>query len=198
MKKTVLIVGLISGAMMVVFMYGTMLAVKEVGFDKGEILGYTGMVLSFLLIFFGVRSYRENIGGGTISFGRAFMVGLMIMLISSACYVVAWEIVFYKSNFLQNFMEKYSAHVVEQVRNSGASEAAIQAKLQEMKRFKELYANPFFNAAVTFLEPLPPGLIMTLLSALILRKRRKPDSSTMNLPATQVASDRKSTRLNSS
>ena len=188
MKKTVLVFGFISGAIMVAFMYGTMLFVKNVGFDKGELLGYTGMVLAFLLIFFGVRSYRENVGGGTVSFGRAFVVGLLIMLIASACYVVAWEIVYYKSNFMQDFIEKYSAHVVEEVRNSGASEAAVQAKLQEMKRFKELYANPFFNAAVTFLEPLPPGLIMTLLTALILRRRPKPDNSTMSFPATQAAS----------
>ncbi len=188
MKRTVLVFGLISGAMMVVFMYGTMLFVKNVGFDKGEILGYTGMVLSFLLVFFGVRSYRENVGGGTISFARALAVGLLIMLISSACYVAAWEVVYYKSNFMQDFIEKYSAHVVEQVRNSGAGEAAVQAKLQEMKRFKELYANPFFNAAVTFLEPLPPGLIMTLISALILRKRRKVDQPPAAIAATLPAS----------
>src|SRR5215831_2972802 len=188
MKRTVLIFGLISGAMLVAFMCGTMLFIKDVGFDRGEILGYTGMVLAFLLIFFGIRSYRENVGNGTVTFGRAFVVGLLIMLIASACYVVAWEIVYFKSNLMHDFIEKYSAHMVEQVRNSGAGEAAIQAKLQEMKRFKELYANPFFNAAVTFLEPLPPGLVMPLLSALILRKRRKPDDAPMNLPATQVAS----------
>jgi hypothetical protein len=73
------------------------------------------------------------------------------------------------------------------VRNSGGGEAAVQAKLQEMKKMMALYENPFFNAAITFLEPLPPGLIMTLLSALILRKKKKPHDATMNLPATQTA-----------
>jgi len=171
MKRTVLVFGLISGAVMAGMMFGTVLFVRRIGFDKGEIVGYTGMVLAFLLVFFGIRSYRENIGGGTISFGRAFAVGILITLISTVCYVVAWEIIYF--GFAHDFADKYAAYMVEQVKASGASPEVIQAKLQEMKKFKELYENPFFNAAITFLEPLPVGLIVTLISALLLRKKRK-------------------------
>jgi hypothetical protein len=181
MKKTVLVFGLISGAIMAVMLFGTMLFINKIGFDKGEIVGYTGMVLAFLLVFFGIRSYRENVAGGTITFGRALSVGLLIMLISTVCYVIAWEIVYF--NFLHDFVDKYAAHMVEQVRNSGAGEQAIQAKLQEMKKFKELYENPFFNAAVTFLEPLPVGLVLTLISAIILRKK----SGSHNSPSPEQA-----------
>jgi hypothetical protein len=184
MKRTVLIFGLISGGILAAFMFATMLFIKNIGFDKGEIVGYTGMVLAFLLVFFGIRSYRENVGGGTITFGRALAVGLLIMVIASACYVIAWEIIYF--NFMHDFVDKYAAHLVEQVRNSGAGEAAIQAKLQEMKKFKQLYENPFFNAAITFLEPLPVGLIMTLISAVILRKKRRSDEFDSNLPAAQA------------
>ena len=52
------------------------------------VIGYTTMVLSFMLVFFGIRSYRENVGEGTIAFGRAFAVGILITLISSVLYVV--------------------------------------------------------------------------------------------------------------
>ena len=173
MKRTVLIFGLISGAIMAGMMFGTILFIRQIGFDKAEIIGYTGMVLAFLLVFFGIRSYRENVGGGTISFGRAFAIGILITLISTACYVVAWEIIYF--GFVHDFADKYAAYVVEQVKASGASQEVIQAKLQEMKRFKELYQNPFFNAAITFLEPLPVGLIITLISALLLRKKGKAD-----------------------
>ena len=184
MKKIVLTFGLISGAIMAAMMFGTMLFIRNIGFDKAEIVGYTGMVLAFLMVFFGIRSYRENVGGGTISFGRAFAIGAFIMLISTACYVIAWEIIYF--NFARDFAEQYSAHVVEQVRSSGASQEVIQAQLQRMKRFKELYNNPFFNAAVTFLEPLPVGLIITLISSLILRKKYKGPSPS-NEPAQQMA-----------
>src|SRR5437762_3404447 len=103
MKRTVLVFGFISGALIILFMSGTMFFVKDSGFDKGEIVGYSGMVLAFLMVFFGIRSYRENVGGGKISFGRAFAVGLLIMLISSACYVAAWEVIYFK--FMHNSMQ---------------------------------------------------------------------------------------------
>jgi len=185
MKRTVLVFGFISGAVMAAMLFSSIFFIDKIGFDRAEIVGYTSMVLAFLLVFFGIRSYRENVGGGAISFGRALTVGLLIMLISTVCYVVAWEIVYF--NFFHSFADKYAAHMVEQVRNSGASEQVIQAKLQEMKRFKELYENPFFNAAITFLEPLPVGLILTLISAIILRKRSKSDNSPSNEQATVAA-----------
>jgi hypothetical protein len=188
MKRTVLIFGFISGALMCAFMASTMFFVKDVGFDKGEILGYTGMVLAFLLVFFGIRSYRENVGGGKISFGRALAVGLLIMLISSACYVGAWEVIYFKFMHapMQEWVQKYQAHEVEKARNSGG-EAAAQAKQQEMTKLMTLYENPIFNSMITFLEPLPPGLIIVLISALVLRKRGKPANAN-GLPATQAAS----------
>src|SRR6185312_7512550 len=96
MKKTVLTFGLISGAVAALLTFATMPFVYRFGFDKGLILGYTNIVVSLLLVPFGIRSYRENIGGGTITFGRAFAVGILIVLIASACYVVTWEIVYFK------------------------------------------------------------------------------------------------------
>ena len=184
MKRTVLTFGLISGVIMAAFIFGTVPFINKIGFDRAEIVGYTAMVLAFLLVFFGIRSYRENVGGGQISFGRAFGVGILIVLISTACYVIAWEIVYF--NFVHDFADKYAAHMIDQVRNSGASEQEVQARLQEMKRFKELYENPFFNAAISFLEPLPVGLILTLISALVLRKKNKPDTSSAGVPVQAV------------
>ena len=171
MKKTVLTFGLISGAISALMMFAVLLFKDKIGFDKGAIIGYTTIILSFLLVFFGIRSYRENVGGGTITFGRAFAVGILITLISCICYVVAWEVIYFK--FMPDFFAKYAAYVVEKAKASGASPAAIQAKLEEMKKFKQMYDNPFFNAAITFTEPFPIGLIVTLISALILRKKTK-------------------------
>src|SRR6266705_1707453 len=49
-------------------MLGSIPFAKRIGFDKAEFVGYTIMVLSFLMVFFGVRSYRENVGDGYITF----------------------------------------------------------------------------------------------------------------------------------
>jgi len=71
MKKTVLVFGLIAGVLMSVMMLITLPFIDRIGFDRGAVVGYTGMVLSFLLIFFGIRSYRENVGvARSLSGGR--------------------------------------------------------------------------------------------------------------------------------
>jgi Protein of unknown function (DUF4199) len=179
MKKTVLTFGLISGAISALLMLATVPFMHRIGFDKGLIIGYTSMVLSFMLVFFGIRSYRENIGGGEISFARAFSVGILITIISCVCYVVTWEIVYF--NFMPDFVETYSNHIIDQAKASGLSAQAIEAKRQEMKHFSELFANPFFNAAMTFIEPFPVGFLITLISAAILRRKSKTISTEQQL-----------------
>lgn len=170
MKKTVLTYGLISGAISAALMLVMVVFIDEIGFDKAMVVGYSSMVLAFLLVFFGIRSYRDTVGKGQIGFGRAFSVGILITLISCICYVVTWEIIYF--NFLPDFVEKYTNYVIESARSSGASAEEIAKQEEQMKNLKSLYNNPFFNAAITFLEPFPIGLIMTVISALILRKRR--------------------------
>lgn len=176
MKKTVLIFGLISGALMAIFMFATMPFIDKFGFDKGLIVGYTNIVLAFILVFFGIRSYRENVGAGAITFGRAFAIGILIVVISSVCYVIAWLILYY--NFMPDFFDKYATHMIEKARAAGATPEAIQAQTQEMDQMKQLLKNPFFHALFVFLEPFPVGLVIALISALILRKKPRPSEAT--------------------
>lgn len=171
MKKTVLTFGLISGAIISVLMLATVPFMHRIGMSGGMVIGYTTMVLAFLLVFFGIRSYRENVGDGRISFGRALAVGFLIMLITCACYVITWEFIYF--NFMPDFAEKYAAFALEEARSHGASAAELAKQAEDMKRFQQMYSNIFFNIALTLLEPLPVGLIMTFISALILRRGRK-------------------------
>lgn len=173
MKKIVLTFGLISGALLSAMMLATIPFIDKIGMDRGMVLGYTTMVLAFLLVFFGIRTYRETAGNGQISFGRALGVGLLIMVIATICYVVTWEIVYF--NFLPDFGDKYAAYVIEKARAAGASPEEIARQTEEMKQFKTMYDNPLYNAAFTFLAPLPVGIPMSLISAAILRKRRRED-----------------------
>jgi hypothetical protein len=172
MKKTVLTFGLISGLIMIAMMTLTLVLSERIGFGHNLVLGYTNLILGSLLVFFGIRSYRENIGGGRISFGRAFAVGILITLIASVCYVVTWEIIYFK--FMPDFADKYAAYMIEKARAAGESAQKIQAIADEMKSMKATLNNPFLNAAFSFLEPFPIGLIVTLISAAILRKKPSP------------------------
>jgi uncharacterized protein (TIGR03382 family) len=171
MKKTVLVFGLISGAIISVMMIAATRFQDAIGFDRAEILGYTSMVLAFLLIFFGVRSYRDNVAGGTVGFGRAFQVGALIGVVASVCYVATWEVIYFKFN--PDFVTKYQEYLLVKERANGATEEAIALKKQELQKFAEMYRNPVINAAVTFIEPLPVALVVALLSAGVLSRRRR-------------------------
>lgn len=172
MKKIVLTFGLISGAIMAVLMLANVRFIDRIGFDNGTIVGYTLIVLSFLMVFFGIRSYRENVGGGYISFGRAFSVGILIALIASIVYVVTWE--FEYRTWFYDFPEKFTAYEIEKARASGASAEEVAKKSAEMNSMFDLYrGNIFARAAFTFIEPFPVGLLITPIAALVLRRRPK-------------------------
>ncbi|HLZ49613.1 MAG TPA: DUF4199 domain-containing protein [Candidatus Acidoferrum sp.] len=181
MKKTVLTFGLISGAISSLLMVATVPFAHKIGFNKALIVGYTTIVLSFLLVFFGIRSYRDNAGNGWITFKKAFAVGICITLISCIFYVVTWEILYF--NFMHHFMDNYGADMIEKLKASGASAAAVQVQVQHLQKLKEQYENPLFNSLMTFIEPFPVGLAITLLSAAVLRRKPQSQPAESPLPA---------------
>jgi len=175
MRKTILVYGLISGAIAAVLMFSTVTFAENISFDYGEYIGYAGIILSFTLVFFGIKSYRDRIGNGSITFGKAFMIGLLIAVISSLCYVIAWLVLYY--TIYSDFWPHYAAYVIDKMKASGASQQEMDATMEQMKHYNEMYKNPFINAALTFTEPFPLGLLIALISALIL-KRKEASSST--------------------
>jgi hypothetical protein len=169
MKKTVLTFGLIAGVIISVLMDGSLLLTNRIGPSHSMVLGYTIMVASFLLVYFGIRSYRDNNLAGQISFGRAFACGILIALITCVCYVASWEILYF--NFIPHFMDSYFAAQIHKVQTSGLDPATAAEKVAAIQRSQQLYQNPFINMAYTFIEPLPVGLVMTLISAAVLRRK---------------------------
>jgi uncharacterized membrane protein len=169
MRKTVLTWGLISGALSVAMLVVSLPLTDRLGFEKAEIFGYTTLVVAGLLVFFGVRSYRDTAGGGRLSFGRGFAVGLLITLVSCLCYVAAWQVIYFKLR--PDFLQKYTEHSLEKARATGATEERLAQMRREAEEFQRLYDNPAFNAAVTLLEPFPIGLLAALVSAGVLRRK---------------------------
>jgi Protein of unknown function (DUF4199) len=174
MKKIVLRYGLISGGVLALIGAITFPLYRNgtLDFDNSAVLGYASMVLAFLWVFFGVRAYRDTVAAGGIGFGKAFQVGILITLITCAIYVISWEIIYY--NFFPDFLDQYSAHSVAKMQAAGASAAEIEKASAKMADFAKLYANPFWNSAITFLEIFPVGLIVTLVTAAILRRKSSP------------------------
>jgi len=170
MKKTVLTFGIISGVMISVLMDGSLLLASKLGSGHNSmLLGYTMMVASFLLVYFGIRSYRDNSLDGQISFGRAFACGILIALITTVCYVASWEIIYF--NFMPHFMDSYWAAQINKVQASALDPAIKAARVSAIQQSQQAYQNPLINIAYTFIEPMPVGLIITLISAIVLRRK---------------------------
>ncbi|MBC7896029.1 MAG: DUF4199 domain-containing protein [Cytophagaceae bacterium] len=174
MKKTVWTFGLISGAILSAMMLLTIPFGAQIGWDRMEIVGYTTMVLASILVFVGVRSYRDNVAGGTVTFGRAAAVGALIVAISSVCYTVTWQAIYF-GGIAPEFQEVFHAQMIDRAKEKGGTPEAIEERIAEANRFVEQYRNPAFNAALTFLEPLPVGLVVALVAAGIVSRKRRDD-----------------------
>ncbi|MEO6759736.1 MAG: DUF4199 domain-containing protein, partial [Saprospiraceae bacterium] len=174
MQKTILRYGLLSGAVAALLMVVTALRIRaNPDFENGYFYGYAGILLSMVFVFLGVRSYREQVNGGTISFGKGLQIGLLIALISGVFYALTWMVA--SEIWLPDFMAKFVDHSLAKLQASGADPAEIERQTATMRQYQEMYKNPLLKFGLTFLEPFPVGLLVALLSALILRKKtRKP------------------------
>lgn len=180
MKKTVWTFGLISGAVLSAMMLLTLPFEGQIGYDRALVVGYTTMVAAFLLIFFGIKSYRDNVAAGQIGFWRALAIGALIAAVSSACYTLTWEAVFFgRPEFAAHFMAAQTDHI----RKSGANQADIDKRLADAQHFAELYSNPAYNSALTFLEPLPVGLVIALISAGVLSRKKRSETGQVGVLA---------------
>lgn len=172
MKKIVLVYGIIAGIILgaMLFVTAPLFDSGVLNFDNGMYVGYATMVVSLSLVFFGIKSYRDNQQSGSISFGRAFKVGILIMLIASVLYALSWEVAYHTVS--KGFTEKMSGYYAEEIKKSGKTETEIKEELESSQKMMELYDNnPIVRFGFTLIEVLPVGVIITLLSAALLRRK---------------------------
>ena len=170
MKKIILIYGVIAGAIVAVSMVWGFLVSDSSGegMQMLEIMGYLIMLIALSVIFFGIKKYRDDELGGVITFGTAVLVGLGISVVASIIYVVTWEIYLAQTNYA--FMNEYITASLESMKAAGATAAEVQAASADFDVMAERYKNPMFRVGITFVEIFPVGLLITLISAAILRK----------------------------
>lgn len=173
MTRHVFIFGLILGAILAAHaVYMMNLLHDNPAIESNDVLGYAAMIVVFSLIFFGIRNYRNKELGGLISFGHALRTGALIAVVGSSMYVVIGLLNYYL--FMPDFLEKYAEHVMIMATRHGASSAELAARQQEMDQFKEMYKNPLFAILISYMEVLPIGLVVALVSSFILKKKATP------------------------
>ncbi|MBP6686430.1 MAG: DUF4199 domain-containing protein [Lacibacter sp.] len=172
MKKNVLVFGLISGLVVSTIMAISMITMyKNPNADHGVgsmIIGYLSMLVAFSLIYVAVKNYRDKQNGGVISFGKAFKMGLLIALIGSTMYVIMWSIVY--NFYMPDFMDRYCAQMIENAKTT-STPAELQKLTEQMNSQKEMYKSPLFFVLFTYIEILPVGLLVSVITALILKRK---------------------------
>ncbi len=169
MKKNVLVFGIISGLVISIFMSISMISMsKNPQADHGVnsmLIGYLSMLIAFSLIFVAVKTYRDKQKGGVISFGTAFKMGLLIALIGSTIYVITWALVY--NLYLPDFMNQYADAMIK-----NAKPEELQKITEQAQQYKEMYKNPLYFTFFTYMEILPVGLIVSLITAFILKRKK--------------------------
>ncbi|NIJ54307.1 DUF4199 domain-containing protein [Dyadobacter arcticus] len=173
MKKVVITCGLIAGTIVSVFMLSSIAwSSSRDNFEGSMLVGYASMLLSFSLIFVGIKNFRDKYNHGLVSFGKAFQIGLYITLIASTMYVIAWYIDYHF--FVPDFMDKFTDATLKELRAEGVSGAELEKQIVELNSYKEMYKNPAMIILMTYMEILPVGLLVSLISALLLKKQSQP------------------------
>lgn len=182
MKKNIIVYGVIAGIIVSVLMLFSVnnLSHREGGIDYNTslLIGYASMLLAFSLVFVGIRNYRDKYNNGVISFGKAFKIGLFIVLIASTMYVVAWLIDYFF--FIPDYGEKLSAQMLNELKASGASQVEIDNQTKKLADTIAMLKNPFYNAMISYVEILPVGLVVTLISSLVLKRKSRPAAGVKN------------------
>ncbi|HOX82579.1 MAG TPA: DUF4199 domain-containing protein [Chryseolinea sp.] len=171
MKKIVLIFGSIAGAIAGGMFLATW-PLHENGTlnpENGMLVGYTTMVIALSVIFFAVKSYRDNQLNGTISFGKALVMGLWISLVAAVVYALVWEVMY--NTIASGYLEKMADYSLEKMKAAGVSAEELIAKKKEMMESFEWYKNPLLRFGMTMAEILPVGILISLICAALLRKK---------------------------
>ncbi len=172
MRKIVLTFGFISGFITIAMFFIANPVNSDGDFRGGEALGYATMVIALSMIFFGIKIYRDKHLGGEVKFGKAFLVGLYISLVSCLVYAAGWELYLSMTDAgVEGFMKAYAEGGLTKLKESGASAEKISEARDNAMAAMDYYRNPIVRYLMTMMEMLPVGLIISLISAAILKNK---------------------------
>lgn len=135
----------------------------------GEIAGYLILLVALSAVFVAIKRHRDRELGGVIRFWPAFGLGLGISAVASLFYTASWELAVAVTQI--DFAASYANFLIDQEAAKGASAETLAKLRTEMDQFKVMYANPLFRLPMTFLEIFPVGVLVSLVSAGLLRIR---------------------------
>ncbi|MGY0390973.1 DUF4199 domain-containing protein [Bizionia sp. KMM 8389] len=168
MKKNIFKYGLYSAGLLTVLFSLAFIFETALSFSVSEIIGYISITIALSFIFFGIKTFRDEINKGLLSFLKAFKIGVLISLFPAFTFGVI-NVVY--SNFINpNFSTEYYNDSIEKLRIS-LPEADFQEKLLELESQKALFENPLFNFVIMGVTVIFMGVIISIISGLILKRK---------------------------
>lgn len=168
MLRIAFIYGAIAGTIVIgVMTLGIILDGEEKGAASSEVFGYLTMLVTLSLIFVGVKRHRDVNHGGVIKFLPALLTGLAIAAIAGVFYVIGWEIYLATSDYA--IIGQYTEAIIEEKKTGGLAGAELEQLVADMAAMERNYRNPLFRLPITFSEIFPVGLLISIVSAALLR-----------------------------
>lgn len=174
MLKRILLAGLIAAIITGLFMYFTAARATTEAMSGNMLLmmasGYAAMLVALSVIFVAVKRQRDLAQSGVIKFLPALGMGLAITLVAGILYALAWEVSLALTDY--HFVTAYEGMLMDYADQSGKTGAELEAYRAEMAASIEVYKNPVTRLPMTFMEIAPVGVIVSLITALLLRNSR--------------------------
>ena len=170
MVRTILIWGLVGGFIVAVLMQLSLLIVDDHMNPMAMWLGYLTMLIALSTIALGVKQYRDQTGGGVITFWRGLVIGMGIAVVAAVIYAAAWEA--YLAISGKDFIGEYNAAMIAKAQADNASAERLAEIRAQAAQFQAIYDNPFLRFGMTMVEMLPVGVVVALVAAALFRNPR--------------------------
>ncbi|WP_444994703.1 DUF4199 domain-containing protein [Aliikangiella sp. IMCC44359] len=172
MQKNILKYGLISGSVIVMIpvIAGLVMGYGPETFKMGEIIGYSTMVLSLLMIFLAVREYQVSYPDEVLGFGKVLLIGCGISAIAGIMFGI--YNVIYVTWISPEFMDLYYQYYIDNIKSSGASEVEIQQQIAQLEADKQMFMNLWVNFFLMFITVFIIGFIVSVVSGVFQSKKQ--------------------------
>jgi hypothetical protein len=171
MLRSIFLYGTIAGLIVGVPLFFTTVGMKtHPPLAYGMVIGYAIMLVALSTIFLAIKRRRDADLGGVIGFWPALGLGLGISVVAGVFYVAAWEAALAFAHL--DFAASYANTVIAEARAKGVSGPALVKLTADMETFKRQYADPLYRLTETFTEIFPVGVLVSLVSAGLLRNSR--------------------------
>jgi len=140
-----------------------------ISWEMAEVAGYLTMILSMIFVFMGIRYYRDHVNNGYLTFGQGLKLGSLIVLVPAVTFAL-FDIL-YTEVLNPSWADEYFGYQIEKIKSSSAPDQ-VEQKLAALQKNREMFSNPVFQFLLMAATVYIIGLIVTIISALTLRRQK--------------------------